>query len=333
VIALPRRTLLKLACASLLPLRVARAQSGWPTRPVRFVIPFPPGGGGDTVARAVTEKAAEPLGQIIVIENKTGGNAVIAATAVVQAAPDGYTCLWDGNNHLSNRLLIKDLGFDYRTAFVPITLIARFPQVLAVRQDFPARTFDEFLTYAKANPGKVSCGTPPSGGMGHLALELLQKRAAIQLIHTPYRGGPEATRDVMGGQIDAVVLTTSTILPALQVGKARLLAITSAQRSALYPDVPAIAERFTGYDMDDWNGLFAPAGTPEAIVAKLNAAMTQASRDPAVVARMAPLGTVLVGTSPAEFAAWLARQRDVIEGIIRDANIKITRGTNAAHVA
>jgi len=333
VIALPRRTLLKLACASLLPLRAARAQSGWPTRPVRFVIPFPPGGGGDTVARAVTEKAAEPLGQTIVIENKTGGNAVIAATAVVQAAPDGYTCLWDGNNHLSNRLLIKDLGFDYRTAFVPITLIARFPQVLAVRQDFPARTFDEFLTYAKANPGKVSCGTPPSGGMGHLALELLQKRAAIQLIHTPYRGGPEATRDVMGGQIDAVVLTTSTILPALQVGKARLLAITSAQRSALYPDVPAIAERFTGYDMDDWNGLFAPAGTPEAIVAKLNAAMTQASRDPAVVARMAPLGTVLVGTSPAEFAAWLARQRDVIEGIIRDANIKITRGTNAAHVA
>jgi len=333
VIALPRRTLLKLACASLLPLRAARAQSGWPTRPVRFVIPFPPGGGGDTVARAVTEKAAEPLGQTIVIENKTGGNAVIAATAVVQAAPDGYTCLWDGNNHLSNRLLIKDLGFDYRTAFVPITLIARFPQVLAVRQDFPARTFDEFLTYAKANPGKVSCGTPPSGGMGHLALELLQKRAAIQLIHTPYRGGPEATRDVMGGQIDAVVLTTSTILPALQVGKARLLAITSAQRSALYPDVPAIAERLTGYDMDDWNGLFAPAGTPEAIVAKLNAAMTQASRDPAVVARMAPLGTVLVGTSPAEFAAWLARQRDVIEGIIRDANIKITRGTNAAHVA
>ena len=330
---LRRRTLLKLGAAALWPIGIASAQPGWPSRPVRFVIPFPPGGGGDTVARAVTEKAAEPLGQPIVIENKTGGNAVIAATTVVQSAPDGYTCLWDGNNHLSNRLLIKDLAFDYRAAFVPITLIARFPQVVAVRQDFPARTFDEFLTHARANPGKVSCGTPPSGGMGHLALELLQKRAAIQLIHTPYRGGPEATRDVMGGQIDAVLLTTSTILPALQAGKVRLLAITSAQRSALYPDVPAIAERFPGYDMDDWNGLFAPAGTPDAIVAKLNAAVTQASRDAAVVARMVPLGTVLVATTPAEFAAWLTRQREVIEGIIRDANIKISRAATAAHAA
>ena len=266
------------------------------------------------------------------IENKTGGNAVIAATTVVQAAPDGYTCLWDGNNHLSNRSLIKDLTFDYRTAFVPITLTARFPQVLAVWQDFPARTFDEFLAYVRANPGKVSCGTPPSGGMGHLALELLQKRAAIQLIHTPYRGGPDATRDVMGGQIDAVLLTTSTILPALQAGKARLLAISSAQRSSLYPDTPAIAERFPGYDMDDWNGLFAPTGTPDAAVAKLNAAVTQASRDPAVVARMAPLGTVLVATTPGEFATWLTRQREVIEGVIKDANIKLTGAAAVAHI-
>ena len=325
VSTLRRRTLLKLGLLSLWPIGAVRAQSGWPSRPVRFVIPFPPGGGGDTVARAVADKAAEPLGQPIVIENKTGGNAVIAATTVVQSAPDGYTCLWDGNNHLSNRALIKDLAFDYRTAFVPITLTARFPQVVAVRQDFPAKTFDEFLAYARANPGKVSCGTPPSGGMGHLALELLQKRAAVQLIHTPYRGGPDATRDVMGGQIDAVLLTTSTILPALQAGKARLLAITSAQRSALYPDVPAIAESFPGYDMDDWNGLFAPAGTPDAIVARLNSAVTQASRDLAVVARMAPLGTVLVATTPGEFAAWLTRQREVIENIVRDANIKLSR--------
>lgn len=327
-----RHALLTLGAAALWPIGSARAQSGWPSRPVRFVIPFPPGGGGDTVARAVTERAAEHLGQAIVIENKTGGNAVIAATTVVQAAPDGYTCLWDGNNHLSNRALIKDLPFDYRTAFVPVTLTARFPQVLAVRQDFPARTFDEFLAYARANPGKVSVGTPPSGGMGHLALELLQKRAAIQLIHTPYRGGPDATRDVMGGQIDAVLLTTSTILPALQAGKARLLAISSAQRSALYPDTPAIAERFPGYDMDDWNGLFAPAGTPDAVVAKLNAAVTQASRDPAVVARMVPLGTVLVATMPGEFAVWLSRQREVIEDVIRDANIKLTGAAAVAHV-
>jgi tripartite-type tricarboxylate transporter receptor subunit TctC len=323
-----RRTVLKLGLASLVASRTAIAQSqapsDWPSRPVRFLIPFPPGGGGDTVARAVAEKASEILRQPVVVENRTGGNAVIAASAVAQAAPDGYTCLWDGNNHLSNRLLIKDIPFDYRSVFAPVMLTARFPQVLAVRQDFPARSLDKFIAYAHANPGKVSCGTPPSGGMGHLALELLQRRADMQLIHTPYRGGPEATRDVMGGQIDAVLLTTSTIRPALQVNKARLLAITSAQRSTLYPDVPCVAERFPGYDMDDWKGLFVPTGTPDVIVARMNAAVGQALRDPAVVARMVPLGTVLVSTTPAEFATWLAKQREVMEKLIRDANITLT---------
>jgi len=324
--AMTRRSVLKLGIASLLTARVATAQTPaeWPSRPVRFLIPFPPGGGGDTVARAVADKAAEIFRQPVIVENRTGGNAVIAASAVAQASPDGYTCLWDGNNHLSNRTLIKDIPFDYRSAFVPVTLAARFPQVLAVRQDFPAGSLDEFLAHVRANPGKVSCGTPPSGGMGHLALELLQRRADIKLIHTPYRGGPEATRDVMGGQIDAVLLTTSTIRPALQVNKARLLAITSAQRGTLYPDVPAIAERYPGYDMDDWNGLFAPAGTPEGIVARINTVVVQALRDPAVNARMVPLGTVLVSTTPAEFGIWLAKQREVIEKIVRDANITLS---------
>lgn len=321
--AVSRRTILKLGVASLLTARGAIAQTDWPARSVRFVIPFPPGGGADVVARAVAEKLAEILRQPVVIENKTGGNAIIAASAVVQAAADGYTYLWDGNNHLSNRALIKDIPFDYRTAFAPVTFIARFPQVLAVRQDFPARSFDEFLGYARANPRKVSCGTPPSGGMGHLALELLQKRADIQLIHTPYRGGPDATRDIMGGQIDAVLLTTSTIRPALQANKARVLAVTGAQRNPLHRDVPTIAERFAGYDMDDWNGLFAPAGTPGAIVARMNAAFGQALRDPVVNERLGPSGTVLVSSTPAELGSWVAKQRDVIEKIIRDANITL----------
>ena len=333
--SITRRNILKLGIASLVTARAATAQTPaeWPSRPMRFVIPFPPGGGGDTVARAVADKAAEILRQPVIVENRTGGNAVIAASAVAQANSDGYTCLWDGNNHLSNRTLIKDVPFDYCLAFAPVTLTARFPQVLAVRQDFPAKSFDEFVAYARANPGKVSCGTPPSGGMGHLALELLQRRADVKLIHTPYRGGPEATRDVMGGQIDTVLLTTSTIRPALQVNKARLLAITSAQRSTLYPDVPTIAERYSGYDMDDWNGLFVPAGTPEAIIARINTVVVQALRDPAVNARMVPLGTVLVSSTPAEFGSWLATQREVIEKIIRDANITLTSVSPAASVA
>ena len=302
----------------------ARAQADWPARPIRFVIPFPPGGGGDVIARAAAEKTSEIVKQPVVVENRTGGNAVIAATVVAQSAPDGYTFLWEGNNHLTNRLLVKDIQIDYRTAFVPVMLTARFPQVLAVRQDFPARDFDEFVRHAKANPGKVTCGTPPAGGAAHIALELLQRRGDFRLIHAPYKGGPDAVRDLMGGQIDAVLLTTSTIRPALQGGKARVLAVSSAQRVAMFPEVPAIAERYAGYDMDDWNGLFAPAGTPDAIVAKANAAVTQALRDPAIVAKVAPTGTLLAPTTSVEFVAWLAKQRETIERIIREANITLT---------
>lgn len=320
-----RRPFLQLAVGALAAAAThARGEADWPNRPIRFVIPFPPGGGGDVVARAAAEKTADIIKQAVVVENKPGGNAVIAATAVAQSTPDGYTFLWEGNNHLTNKLLVKDLTLDYRTVFAPVMLTARFPQVLAVRQDFPAQTFDDFVKHARAHPGTVTCGTPPAGGMGHLALELLQRRGDFRVIHTPYRGGPEATRDLMGGQIDSVLLTTSTIRPALQGGKARVLAVSSAQRITMFPDVPAISERYAGYDMDDWNGLFAPAGTPEAIISKVNAAVSQALRDPAVVAKLASTGTVLAPTTTHEFVAWLSRQRDTMERVIRDANITLT---------
>jgi tripartite-type tricarboxylate transporter receptor subunit TctC len=319
-----RRQFLHLTAAAALASTQARAQSDWPSRNIRLVIPFPPGGGGDVVCRAAAEKTSEILKQTVIVENRTGGNAVIAATVVSQAAPDGYTYLWEGNNHLTNKLLVKDLAIDYQKAFMPVMLTARFPQVVAVRQDFPAQGFDDFVKYCKANPGKVTCGTPPAGGAGHLALALLQRLGDFTVTHTPYKGGPDATRDLMGGQIDSVFLTTSTIRPALQGNKARVIAVSSAQRVAMFPDVPAIAERYPGYDMDDWNGLFAPAGTPQAIVARMNAAVTQALKDPAIVEKMAPTGTVLAPTTTAEFAAWLARQRETMERTIKDANIVLT---------
>ncbi|MET0204243.1 MAG: tripartite tricarboxylate transporter substrate binding protein, partial [Casimicrobiaceae bacterium] len=253
-----------------------------------------------------------------------GATLLSATSARAQAAPDGYTFLWEGNNHLTNKLLVKDLTIDYQKAFAPVMLTARFPQVIAVRQDFPAQNFDEFVKYCKANPNKVSCGTPPAGGAGHLALALLQRLGDFTVVHTPYKGGPDATRDLMGGQIDSVFLTTSTIRPALQGNKARVIAVSSAQRVAMFPDVPAIAERYPGYDMDDWNGLFAPAGTPAVIIAKMNGAVTQALKDPAIVEKMAPTGTVLAPTTTAEFVAWLARQRETMERTIRDANIVLT---------
>lgn len=319
---LSRRKLLTLAAISPLVSAPAFAQADWPARPVRVIVPFSAGGAADTSARAMCRQVGELIGQTVVIENRTGGNAVVAAGALLQAPRDGYTFIWDAANQLTNPVLVKDLPFDYRTAFLPITMAVRAPQALLVRQDFPAKTLEEFLQLARSKPETISCGTPPSGAMGHLAMALLQQRAGIKLIHTPYKGGADAARDLMGGQIDAALITTSTARGAL--ARAHMLAVTSSSRSAAYPEIPTIAERgFAGYDMDDWFGLFAASGTPEGPIKRLQAAIAQVARDPALVATMTPLGMVPVGNSSQEFASWLTQQREVLQKLVRDANITI----------
>jgi tripartite-type tricarboxylate transporter receptor subunit TctC len=323
---LSRRQVLALGAAAAAPFlaRESMAQDAWPSRPVRIIVPFSAGGAADTSARAVGQRVGDILGQPMTIENRTGGSALVAANAVLNAPKDGYTFIWDAANQLTNPALLKDLPFDYRTAFIPITMAVRAPQALLVRQDLPVQTFDEFLALARSKPGTISCGTPPSGAMGHLAMALLQQRANIKLLHTPYRGGADAARDVMGGQIDSVLITTSTARSTLATGKARILAVTSAERLKTYPDVPTIAERgFPGYDMDDWFGLFAAAGTPEEPIKRMQAAVAKAAQDPALAAAVAPQGTVLVANSSKEFATWLGRQREVLQKLIRDAHITI----------
>lgn len=317
-----RRALLTLAAAAPFAPTKALAQGEWPVRPVRVIVPFSAGGAADTSARAVCQRVSALIGQTITIENRTGGNAVVAAEVALQAPKDGYTFIWDAANQLTNPVLIRDLPFDYPAAFVPITMAVRAPQALLVRHDFPARTFEEFLQAARSKPGTISCGTPPSGAMGHLAVALLQQRAGIKLVHTPYRGGADAARDIMGGQIDSALITTSTARGTLQ--RARMLAVTSSTRNSAYPDVPTMAERgLPGYDMDDWFGLFAAAGTPEEPMKKMQAAIAKVTRDPALGATMAPLGMVPVGNSTQEFAGWLGRQRELLQKLVRDANITL----------
>ena len=297
----------------------------WPTRPVRMIVPFSAGGAADTSARTVGQRISEALGQPLTIENRTGGNAVVAATAVLGAPRDGYTFIWDAANQLTNPVLLKDLSFDYRTSFVPVSMAVRAPQALVVRHDFPAKTFDEFVAAAKARPGTISIGTPPSGAMGHLAVALLQQRAGIQLLHTPYRGGADAARDVMGGQIDAALITTSTARGTLASGKTRMLAVTSASRVQAYADIPTMAERgLPGYDMDDWFGVFAPTGTPDAAIRRMQAAVVKATQDPGLVASVGPLGMVAVGNTQQEFTQFLNAQRDLLQKLIKDANITIS---------
>jgi tripartite-type tricarboxylate transporter receptor subunit TctC len=318
-----RRTALALGLAAPFVARGAAAQDAWPTRPIRMVIPFSAGGGGDSSLRPIAAKVAELLGQNVIVENRTGGNAVVAASAVLQAR-DGHTFLVDALNQITNPLLLRDLPFDYSTAFTPVTQTARFPQVLSVKADFPARDIGEFIAHAKANPGRVSCGTPPAAGAGHLALALLEQRAGIKLLHAPYRGGADAQRDIMGGQIDSMILTSSTSRPPIEAGKARPLAMMGAERLPTLPNVPTLAESgYPGFDMDDWNGLFAPSDTPPAVIAKLQSVVAQACRDPAVLARMAPLGTVLVGQPTAEFTRWLQNQRQIVSQVIREAGITL----------
>jgi tripartite-type tricarboxylate transporter receptor subunit TctC len=283
------------------------------------------GGAADTSARAFAVQLTDILGQNVVVENRTGGNAVVAASAVLQAPKDGYTLIWDAANCLTNPVLVKDLAFDYQKSFLPITMAVRAPQVIAVRQDFPAKNIQEFLEYVRAHPGKVSCGTPPSGGMGHLALALLQERAKIQFIHTPYRGGADAARDIMGGQIDSLLITASSARGPYRAGKVRLLAVTSAERSSVYPDVPTLAESgFPGYDMDDWFGLFAATGTPAEIVPKMQQAVARAARSPVLISAMEQAGQVPVANGTQEFIAWLTRQRELLQQLIRTSNITVS---------
>ncbi len=300
------------------------AQGSWPNKSLRVLVPFSAGGAADTSARAISAAMGAIVNQSIVVENRTGGNAMIAAQAALQAPADGYTFLWDAANQLTNPILLKNIPFDYKTSFIPVTLAVRVPQVLAVKENFPAKTLKEFVAYAKANPKKIACGTPPSGGMGHLAMAMFQQVAGIELIHTPYKGGADAVRDLMGGQIDSTLLTLSTAISAVQSGRARILGLTSLERTKSYPDIPTIAEQgYAGFDMDDWFGFFATKGTPSEAIQALQAATAKAATDPAVIKTIDSRGMVLVANTPSQFAAWLNTQRSALESLIRTANISV----------
>lgn len=319
-----RRRMLLAALATPMLGRVAAAQEAWPNRPVRFIVAFAAGGAADTAARAIGAKVQEIIGQPVVVENRTGGNAIVAANALLQAPADGYTFLVDAANQITNPILMRDIGFDYLTAFLPVTRLAIFPQVIAVKHDFPARTIQEYIERARARPNTISCGTPPAAGMAHLALAQFSLLARVQLLHAPYRGGADAARDIAAGAVDSVLITTSSIRPPMQAGRARVLAVTSKDRVAAIPDAPTLNESgFPGFDLNDWNGLFAAAGTPPVALRRLQSAVAEAARDPATRTRMDPLGAIMMGEPTAQFASWLNAERDVLRRIIEGASITI----------
>ncbi|MBW8268271.1 Bug family tripartite tricarboxylate transporter substrate binding protein [Caldovatus aquaticus] len=323
-----RRALLTAGAASLTAAVPAGAQPSptgerWPSRPVRIVAPYAPGGQSDTVIRLLQPRMAEFLGQPIVIENRTGAGGTIGAGIVAQAPPDGYTLLFESIAFLIAPLIVRGLAFDYETAFVPVGQAVAAPYVLAVRRDLAARDLAGFVAAARAAPGSVTYGTPGVGSPGHLAGALLESRADIRLQHVPYRGGAEAARDLAAGNIAAVLITANSIKPVIDNGRARGVALTSAERRGSLAHLPTIAESgYPGFDMTSWNGLFAPAGTPEPVIERLSAALRHATGDPAVRERLALTGNDAVSDTPAEFAARIRREREVVKRIVRESGIR-----------
>ncbi|MBU8543810.1 MULTISPECIES: Bug family tripartite tricarboxylate transporter substrate binding protein [Roseomonadaceae] len=293
-------------------------------RPVRLLVGFAPGGAADTIARLVSARMGEHLGQTVVVENRSGASGTIAAAQVAQSAPDGTSLLFATLTHATNPFLFQGLPFDYATAFAPVSQVVIWPQILAVKNDFPAQSFAEFLALARARPATISYGTPGNATAQHLIGEMLQRQADIRLVHVPYRGGADAARDLSAGVIDAAFMTTSTALPILSGNRARLLAAATTTRLRAYPNTATIAESgIPGFELNDWCAIFAPAGTATATLTRTHAALTHALANPDVQTRLRDLSTEPVGSTPEAFTQHLARESTRLGTLIRDANIRI----------
>ena len=283
------------------------------------MIPFPPGGISDNSTRLISQKAAEGLGQPIVIENRPGAGGQIGADVVKKARPDGHTLyLANIGSHGINQSLYSKLSYDPTKDFDPITVLFSSPTLVLVPASSPVKSMAELVAYAKANPGKVSYGSQSIGSGGHLSGEIMKARNGLQMTHVPYKGSAPALIDLVGGRIDFLFDPITTALPFVKDGRARALAITSDKRSPLAPDVPTIVELgYAGYDVNPWFGLAAPAGTPRPVIDRLNAEFVKALKDPEVVKRLSDQGIDTVGGSPEAFAQFIqsetARWTDVVK--------------------
>jgi tripartite-type tricarboxylate transporter receptor subunit TctC len=294
------------------------------SRPITVVIPFTPGASSDTLQRIVNKKVAESTGQTLVVESRPGGGGVVAAAVVKQAPPDGHT-LFQGNagTHAANASLYATLPYDPIKDFRPITLLWSFPQLLAVPFDSPAKSVTELVALAKSRPAGLSFASQGTGSAGHLLGEMFKLRTGADMVHVPYRGAAPAAIDLSAGRVDFFFVSYSSLLPFLQGGKVRAIAVTSPQRLPVLPDAPTMTEAgFAGLALDAWFGLLAPAGTPDAVIDKLNAAFVQAVRDPQVIKQMTDQGAEGLATTPAEFATFIASETERFGKVVRAVGVK-----------
>lgn len=307
------------ACAMALP-AVAASQS-WPSKPVRLVVAYPPGGATDNQARLVAHKLSEKWGQNVIVENKAGGNTVIATDAVAKAQPDGYTLLLTAMPFALNPMLIDSLPYDSAKDLTPVTVLTTIPNILVVHPDFPAKTMQELIEVAKAKPGSVAFASTGQATSTHLSGELFASMAGVELTHVPYKGSAPAHIDLLSGRVP--IMFDNGVLQHLKAGKVRALAVTSAKRTPWLPDVPTVAELgLTGYEAAAWYGIFATGGTPPDVVDKLAKDITAAIRSEDLAPKLTAMGAIAGGGTPEEFRRFLANETQKWSKVVKERGIK-----------
>jgi len=300
----------------------AHAQS-WPAKPVRFVVPFPPGGATDVAARALSDKLTQALGQQFVVENRAGASGMIGAAEVARAAPDGYTILFAADPVTTLHLVMKNVQYDVLRDFVPITQVTTQPLAVAVHSSVPARTIQEFIALVKANPGKFSFAHSGTGSGQHLSGELLKKLAGIDMQHVPYKGGGPAVQDLVAGQVPAAVLGSTPLIPHHKSGRIRILAFTSKDRFPTMPEIPTLHESgFPGFDTGQWLGLLAPRGTSAEVVNRLYEETGKALKLEDVKQRLLQAALLTVGSAPREFEALIRADLERWSALARDLGLQ-----------
>ena len=296
----------------------------WPAKPVRFIVPYPPGGGTDVIARIVQNRLSEALGQAIVIENRGGAGGAVGTEAAARSAPDGYTFLFTLSSHTINPLLYK-LNFDVERDFTPVSLIVSVPQLIATQPDAPIKSMQDVVAMAKAHPGSLNFASVGNGTPAHIAGELLKLRTGIDIVHIPYKGGGPAIADTLGGQVSMAIVSMPAAMAHVRAGKLRALAVTTLRRNPGAPEIPTVAEALNipDYEVDSWYAMFAPAKTPPEIVARMQKEIARAVQLPDVKPKLLEQGADPVGSTPEELDRVVKSELRRWAEVIREAKIKL----------
>jgi tripartite-type tricarboxylate transporter receptor subunit TctC len=302
---------------------LAYAQS-WPTKQIKFIVPYPPGGGTDVIARIVQEPLSKELGQQVIIDNRGGAGGSIGSALAAQSPSDGYTVLFTLSSHTINPAIYTKLPFDTEKDFSSVVTVASLPQILVANPNFPAKTVKEVIEMAKAKPGSISYASVGNGSPGHLAGAMMATDAGVEMTHIPYRGGGPAVTDVIAGQVPLLWVSIPAAAQFVKTGKLRALAVSTVKRSAVFPDVPTMVESgFKGFEVDSWYAMFVPAKTPQTIIDRLNKATVNVLAQPEVKEKLLGQGAEAVGDTPAQLSGVVKKEIAKWKQVVKSANIKV----------